>query len=292
MSPAKPECAFDPRYGMVVLDYDGIAWGPPTTVELVEAVKLFPCDSSDVLVTAFPKSGTNWMQIMLANLYDDWGTCAITPHRRVPQLEYDAPDFEGHAMSLAARPPRLMKCHLPADRMPHAWYTERSKVIYMARNPKDVCVSFRHQLQALGSQVFDGDWPSWVERFAAGRTIYGAWLDHVTGWRRLGPADGVLHVTYEAMRRDPAGTMRRVIEFIGKPVEPGRFERVVEAALFENMKASGLAEQINVGVKRDEFMRKGEVGDWKNWFTPAQSALFDTRIDAPLRAAGIALEYE
>jgi hypothetical protein len=153
-------------------------------------------------------------------------------------------------------------------------------------------VSFRHQLQALGREVFDDNWPSWVERFVTGRTIYGPWLDHVIGWHRLGENDGVFHVTYEAMRRDPIGEMRRVVAFVGKPLAPGRFDKVVEAARFENMKASGLADQINVGVKRDEFMRKGTIGDWKNWFTVAQNDYFDEHVVRPLQSTGIILEYD
>jgi hypothetical protein len=278
---------------MKVLNYDGLAWGPPTTRRLVDDVKKFPLHSSDVIVSAFPKSGTNWMQIMLANLYDDWGTCAITPHRRVPQLEYASPDMEGYEVSIQAKSPRLMKSHLPADRMPAAWKDNRAKVVYMTRNPKDVCVSFRHQLQ-LPFLEFEDDWEFWVQRFVDGKTIYGPWLGHVLGWRRYSERDGVLHVTYEETRADQIGTMRKVVAFLGKPVDANRFDEVMAKARFENMKESGYSEQINF-VKQEErgrFLRKGKVADWKNWFSVAQNEMFDERIVRPLEAAGIRLKYE
>lgn len=288
------DCAFDAEYGLKILNHDGLAWGWPTSRALVEKVKQFPLGASDVMVTAFPKSGTNWVQIMLANLYDDWGTCAITPHRRVPQLEYEAPGMEGYAESLRAQSPRLMKCHLPADRMPISWQANRAKVIYMTRNPKDVCVSFRYQLQVPNLE-FDDDWDFWVERFTTGKTIYGAWLDHVIGWKKYGTEDGVLHITYEETRKDQIGTMRRVIDFLGKPVDEARFQEVMNKASFENMKESGYGDQINIGgpeSNRSRFLRKGKVADWKNWFTVAQNELFDERITRKLEAAGVRLDYE
>ena len=289
------DCAFDPEFGMKVLRHDGMAWGWPTSRELVDKVKTFPCDASDVMVLAYPKSGTNWMQIMLANLYDDWGTCAITEQRRVPQLEYQAPGFEGYEMSLEARPPRLMKCHLPADRMPTLWHQpmHRSKIICMTRNPKDVCVSFRHQLQAPFLE-FDDDWNFWFRRFVDGKTIYGSWLAHTLGWHKYGEHDGVLHVSYEETRRDQVAVMKKVIAFIGKPVDAQRFADVMEKSRFENMKDSEFQDQINFAseAQRARFMRKGVVADWKNWFTVAQNEEFDEKIVKPLEAAGIHLDYE
>lgn len=287
---AVPECAYDSEYGMVVLNYDGLAWGPPTTVDLVERVKDFPLDASDVVVGGFPKSGTNWLQIMLANLYDDWGTCAITEHRRVPQLEYMAPTMAGYETSIAADPPRLMKSHLPADRMPRAWRENRAKVIYLIRNPKDVCVSFYHQLASF-LQGPDADWDLWVRRFAEGKTIYGPWLDHVLGWHRLGEADGVLNVVYEDMRAQPLAVMRKVVAFLGRPVEDAALTKVVEAAEFDTMKGSALVQQINVGGSREQFMRSGKVGDWRSRFTDAQSAYLDEKIIRPLERAGIYLDF-
>src|SRR5262249_24816885 len=160
-------------------------WGPPTTVELVEAVKRFPLDESDVLVAGFPKSGTNWVQVMLANLWDDLGTYRHTGSRRVPSIEFTGDGTDRYDIAVSATLPRLMKNHLPADRMPNVWRGVKSKVVYLTRNPYDVCVSFFRQLQIPGLQ-FDADWNRWVERFAGGHTLYGGWLKHVLGWHELG----------------------------------------------------------------------------------------------------------
>lgn len=292
---AAAEWAYDPAYGLPVIQAHGLAWAMPTTRALLDNIRRFPLEASDVFVAAFPKSGTNWMQIMLANLYDDWGTCAITPHRRVPSIDYPTvitPDgtMEGYEKCIAAVPPRLMKTHLPARLMPDAWLHRRAKVIYLTRNPKDVCVSFYHQLKNAGVG-FDVDFERWVRRFVEGRTIFGGWLDHVLGWRRLNESDGVLHLTYEALRANPVGEMRRVVRFLGKPVTEARFAGIVEAARFENMRSSGLAVQINAGGSSGKLMRDGSVGGWMKHLSPSQSALFDVQILPALTQAGLELPY-
>jgi Sulfotransferase domain len=281
-------CKFDPIFGMDVLVYDGIAWGPPTTVELVEAVKQFPLDPSDVLVSGFPKSGTNWMQIMLANFWDDWGPYELTGSRRVPSIEYIGPGTDGYDIAVASAPPRLMKNHMPMKAMPSAWSRVKSKVVYMTRNPYEVCASFFNQL-SIPSLHFHGDWDRWVEQFVAGNTLYGGWLDHVIGWHNKGEQDGVYHISYEALSRDPFDVTRQVVEFLGKPLDEERFTDVVTKALRENMDKSGFSEQITVQDLKS-YRREGKVGASRSQFSPAQVALFEAKIFGPLRAAGVPIE--
>ncbi|MBV9511509.1 MAG: sulfotransferase domain-containing protein, partial [Caulobacteraceae bacterium] len=273
---------FDPLYGMKVLLHDGIAWGPPTTVELVEAVKDFPLDASDVLVTGFPKSGTNWMQIMLANMWDDWGAYRLTGSRRVPSIEFIGDGTDGYDIAIASAPPRLMKNHLPAHAMPRAWPRAKSKVVYLTRNPYDVCASFFGQLQAPGLE-FDADWDNWVDRFADGRTLYGGYRDHLFGWHALGPDDGVHHVRYEKLRRDPVGEMRKVVDFLGRPLAEDRFQQVIEDARLENMDESGYSAQITV-KDLTHYRRGGQMGEGRDRFSADQLALMQAKVVGPLRA--------
>jgi hypothetical protein len=287
---ATADCPFNPRYGMRVLEYDGIAWGPPTTFELVAAVKDFPLDARDVLVTGFPKSGTNWMQIMLANLWDDWGHHVLTGSRRVPSIEFIGDGTDGYDIAISSEPPRLMKNHLDASRMPGSWQTSGAKVVYMTRNPFDVCPSFFRQLQ-IPALEFDSDWDAWVDRFIKGDTLYGSWANHVRGWQALSADDGVHHLSYEALSRDPFGEMCKVVEFLGKPLDQARFHEVVKNALRENMDASGYSDQITVSRETLKFYRgAGEAGVGRDKFTSAQAERFESELIAPLQALGVQIE--
>lgn len=287
---ATHNCPFNPRYGMRVLEHEGIAWGPPSTVELVEAVKEFPLDMSDVLVTGFPKSGTNWVQIMLANMWDDWGSFILTESRRVPSIEFIGDGTDGYDIAVSSDPPRLMKNHLDATRMPRNWRASGAKVVYLTRNPFDVCPSFFRQLQIPWLE-FEADWDAWVNRFIAGDTLYGGWTNHVQSWHAYGHAENVHHVSYEAISRDPFGEMRKVVNFLDKPVSDERFTEVVTNALRENMDASGYSDQITVAAENLRFYRgAGETGRGRSKFTTQQVERMESEVIAPLRAAGVPVD--
>lgn len=283
-------CPFDERFGMRVLVHDGIAWGPPTTVELVEAVKDFPLDAGDVMVTGFPKSGTNWVQIMLANLWDDWGAYRLTGSRRVPSLEFIGDGTDGYDIAISSDAPRLMKNHLDATRMPCTWRASGAKVVYLTRNPFDVCPSFFRQLQ-LPWLEFDANWDKWVDRFIRGDTLYGGWPRHVRSWHAHGPSENVYHVSYEALTRDPFGEMRKVVDFLGKPLGEERFTEVITNALRENMDASGFSQQITVHADHlDLYRGAGQAGTGRSKFSAGQAERMEREVIAPLLAAGVPIE--
>lgn len=287
---ATHDCPLSPRYGMRVLEHDGIAWGPPSTVELVEAVKDFPLDPRDVMVTGFPKSGTNWVQIMLANMWDDWGPYVLTGSRRVPSIEFIGDGTDGYDIAVSSDPPRLMKNHLDATRMPRHWRASGARTVYLTRNPFDVCPSFFRQLQIPWLE-FDADWDAWVDRFIRGDTLYGGWAHHVRSWHKYGLAENVHHVSYEAISRDPFGEMRKVVDFLGKPVSDARFEEVVTNALRENMDASGYSDQITVAADKLQYYRGGgEAGKGQAKFTPEQAERMEREVIEPLRAAGVPID--
>jgi Sulfotransferase domain len=178
------EGRFEPAYGCKVFAYGGGAFTFESSRRFVEALRDFPLGDDDVVVVGFPKSGTNWLQITLANLYDQWGTTALTGGA-VPQLDIPSREgFQGYEYSLAAASPRLMKAHCLYDHMPRAFREDgRGKVINIMRNPKDVCDSFYHQLDSLREYMgLTSDWNGFVESFANGNVPFGPWLDHVIGW--------------------------------------------------------------------------------------------------------------
>lgn len=58
-----------------------------------------------------------------------------------------------------------------------------AKYIYVARNPKDVAVSFYYHLLRMKS-IENIEWDEFFELFIAGKTMFGPWFDHVLDWWR------------------------------------------------------------------------------------------------------------
>ncbi|MGE0385973.1 MAG: sulfotransferase domain-containing protein [Gammaproteobacteria bacterium] len=282
------EGRFEPEYGHNVFAWDGTSFPMSNSAALMRAIDAFACDPRDVTIVGFPKSGTNWVQAMVQKLYDDWGTLRVS--EVVPHIDIGSfAGVSGHEYCAAAPHPRLMKSHSHFRHMPSAFREQRvGRVICVTRNPKDVCDSYYNQLDTLRAhQEFTLDWDQWVEHFIAGRVCYGPWLDHAGRWLELGTGDHVLHLRYEDMKRDVRVTLDRIVDFVGRPVGPGRVDAVIEQTGFVRMQQAEGARLYNGPVAR----REGRVGGWREHFTPAQSEAFDRAIVAPLAARGITFDF-
>ena len=82
--------------------------------------------------------------------------------------------------------------------------------------------------------------------------------------------------------------VRRVANFLGKPITEQRGAAVADWCAFEQMKqnpATNAASMPKVPGTGD-FMRKGQVGDWRNHLSDEQSRRMDLWIQEHTRGTG------
>ena len=271
-----------------------------------DEIRNFPLDEGDVLIQGYPKSGTNWMQVILANLWDDWSMLA-GELKQVPHLtgRSDRPNYCGYSACLAFGTPRLMKTHLPVDLFPRRW-PRYGKVVHVIRNPKDTVVSFYHQVQGGLSQTHpespfalpeNATLHDFVLRFVAGTVPYGLYTTNAIGWHNV-EHPNLLKISYEQAKMDALGTVRTIAQFVGKPVSEERIRKVVAMTDFDAIKSSDLRHQINLPTLREgsddpvPYLRKGIVGGWKDSLSVADSELLDETVVAELERNGLHLIYE
>ena len=81
------------------------------------------------------------------------------------------------------------------------------------------------------------------------------------------------------MKRDTAGAISRVADFLNIDLAPGRLAQVVDAVAFDNMKKRGQdyvprgGETWKGGV--DTFLHKGTNGRWRDVLSAAELSLYD-----------------
>ena len=87
--------------------------------------------------------------------------------------------------------------------------------------------------------------------------------------------------------------MEKIAQFIGKEISPETRDLIVQQTSFDSMKSS---EHTNFnwfeGMKVDGFIRKGKVGQWKNFFTEKQNELFDKVFKERMEGTGIEFDTE
>ena len=85
-----------------------------------------------------------------------------------------------------------------------------------------------------------------------------------------------------------------IANFLNKPLSDDLISCIAEQCTFSGMKrnaASFLLKKpgAHVGIS---LLRKGVVGDWKNYFTPELNEKFENEVLAKLKGSGLEFDFE
>uniref|UniRef100_A0A8V5GM83 Sulfotransferase n=1 Tax=Melopsittacus undulatus TaxID=13146 RepID=A0A8V5GM83_MELUD len=85
---------------------------------------------------------------------------------------------------------------------------------------------------------------------------------------------------YPMLSQDLRGSVRRLCQFLDRPLGGAAVDAIVANASFAAMSSNrmsnfSLSPRFILDMRRGTFLRKGISGDWKNHLTPEQSARFD-----------------
>jgi len=283
---------------------------PAKYVEYHSKFSAFKSKSSDVWVASFPKSGTTWCQELAWVTY--WGTKHPDASKlltaRAPFFEWDCLFPEGYELDNLPDgdlnktnvmwnllqdmpPPRFIKTHLHHCLLPPGVTQLDSKVIYVCRDPKDVCVSlFYHSLKLEG---YTGSFGELVDLFLADVHPWAPYWVNVLGFWKIRNDPNVLFLTYEDMKKDLRGIIQKVAQFLevqreGLPVgrlSEAELDEITQhctfAAMAKNPATNNEALFASAAVAKDnnnfgnfKFMRKGQVGDHKQHLSVEQLQRF------------------
>ena len=177
--------------------------------------------------------------------------------------------------------PRLLKTHTYFYMLPP--HDPNMKIIHIMRNPKDVITSyyhFYHVLETLGN--FSGSWDEFYQMAIEKYLLFGDWFSHTLEWWNHSRTNhNVLFITYEDLKLHTAATIQQIGKFLGNNLTDEAVRVIEKNISFTAMKGkrNGFDLPQEVG---DKFFRKGEVSDWKNYFTVAQNEQFDQLIQQRL----------
>ncbi len=201
----------------------------------------------------------------------------------------------GAQLAQADPPPRMMKTHLQEHIVRRAVMEGKPRVIVVMRNPKDNLVSFYHFHKNLPTLAFPGTWNEFFDLYKKKELLYGDIMDFNIGWWKHRDEENFLVLKYEDMKRDLTSTVQRIAQHCQVKLSPEQVAKIVAQSDFEAMQSSCNAVRMSaeaMGLSVKKFIRKGEVGDWRNYFTPEQSAYVDAQCKERLAPEGIDFSYD
>ena len=230
----------------------------------------------DIIVATYPRSGTTWVQQILARLIFQGETRDIDISSASMWMEGPYP--MGAKLSWASALPhrRFFKSHLSLDLLPD---DDRLSVVNVVRDLREVLLSH-----------YDIFYLPMVRRFGvtdvlSARHYFLRWLTdekthapafhHVrSGWDRRARANVCL-AHYSNLQKDLASQMRRLADFLSIPIDEALWDDTVRRCTFSYMKANAprllAAEGDKVQGLVDHLISKGQGGRWRDVLTPDDS---------------------
>lgn len=249
---------------------------------------------ADCVVVSFGKSGRTWLRVMLSRFYQLKHGLSERHligfdnlHRKnpaIPKLFFThdnyIKDFTGHSDSKQD-------------------FFDR-KVVLLVRNPRDVAVSqffqWKYRMRPNKKRINDYPLQDEVELYdfvmdpTAGLEKI---IDYLNVWASDAPRiRDLLVVRYEDLRSDTAGTLQRIVDFIGTPGSAEEIDGAVEFSSVDNMRKMEQKKTFWLSgsrmVPKDRSnphsykVRKAKVGGYRDYFDEQQVAAIDRLVDERL----------
>ena len=244
------------------------------------------------LIIGHPKSGNTWLKVMISRLY---------------QLRYNLPESELiNTDEFARKIPEIPR--LAATNAYYSYEGEVGKllasgapdnslrhkpVLFLARNPIDIAVSWFHQFTKRQSRAKQELINHFVDHPIDRHTVQ-MWdfvrhsdiglpslIEYQNTWvRNVADLEHGMLTRYEDLRAQPVPTLQRILQLMGEDFSADEISAAVEWGSFDNLQkleTSGTFSQggmklVNASDPSTFKVRRGKVGGYREDFDVAQVA--------------------
>ncbi|XP_063410056.1 sulfotransferase 1B1-like [Mytilus trossulus] len=189
---------------------------------------------------------------------------------------------------------RILHSHLPWSFLPSKHKDKKAKVVYLNRNPKDRHASQYNWLKEMNGVPRDLKWKEYFEDIVINDRLLTGWFNYTKEMTKAARNfKNVYSVLYEDLKLRPIETIRHIAEFLEVPFDDKFIAEVADKNVFQKLKH--YKQDATVALSKDYksvLFRKGEIGDWKNWFTVSQNEQFDAIYKKEMKGVEVDFIYE
>jgi aryl sulfotransferase len=257
--------------------------------------------NDDIVIATYAKSGTTWMQQIVAQLIFN-GQEGLNIGDLSPWMDLRVPPAPIKMAAVEAQTHRrFLKTHLPVDALV---FSPQAKYIYIGRDGRDVAWSlYNHHVNAnemfydilnntpglVGPPIEPPTVPvrqyfqDWLQ--GDGYPFWSLW-ENVRSWWEIRHLPNVLMVHYADLKADLSGQMRRIAAFLDIPIDETQWDAIAEHCTFDYMKRNAeqvvpLGGQIFEGGAQT-FINKGTNGRWRDTLTAEDIHWYESVAQAQL----------
>ncbi|XP_055593598.1 sulfotransferase 1B1-like [Uranotaenia lowii] len=268
-------------------------------LQAAERIHNFTVYEDDVWIVTFPKCGTTWTQEMVwlidHNLdYETARNVNLLQRSIFFELSWIIKKYDGDTLEQVEKlpRPRHIKSHLPLALLPRQLWTVKPRIVYCARNPKDVAVSYMHHYRHL--HAFQGDNKVFLEALLTNQVLWCPQVQHTLDFWNIRHRDHVLFLHFEDMKKDLKQIVKQVSEFFKKSFTEEQLNQLAHHLSFDTMKENPSANNsllvktlASVGNRRIDFdfMRKGKTGCYKDELPSDYITRLQEAIDVQLKGS-------
>lgn len=160
--------------------------------------------------------------------------------------------------------PRIIKTHFPLSLLPKEVHQKKAKIIYIARNPKDVVPSYYYLLRLWRTSDYVASFKTFWEQFKKGLVPWGPYWSHILeAWDHRND-DNVLVLFYEDIVKDLEAAIISIANFLSVSAPPEKVKLLKEHLDIKNFSSNPV---VNFEALRDvgvlnkyekSFVRKGQ----------------------------------
>ena len=194
----------------------------------------YQATAHDVFACVYFKSGTNWLMQILVQIIHHGAAEFDHVHDIVPWPDSPDPRYtvalsDETAWKNSPSGLRVIKTHLDLAQVP---FSAEGRYICVVRDPKDTCVSGYHFLRAEGMGPMTPSVANFVEFFLSPNFPFHPWPEFLNEYWQVRNRENVLFLTYEEMKKDLRGTVRRIAALLERRAHRGRSGRGSPAVIF------------------------------------------------------------
>jgi aryl sulfotransferase len=256
----------------------------------------FAFRDDDIVISTYAKSGTTWVQQIVSQLLfageEGLEVAQMSPwlDLRVPPKSIKLPAVEAQTHR------RFLKTHLPIDALV---FSAKAKYIYIGRDGRDVAWSMHNHHANANEAWYDAlnNTPGLVGPPIGSPTLdvrqyFLEWLEHdgypwwpfwenVRSWWAVRRLPNVKMIHFAALKADMPGEIRQIAEFLGTPINPSRWNAILEHCSFDYMKKNATKSTPLGGLFWDggaeTFIHKGTNGRWRDILTAEDVERYERR---------------